>query len=164
MLKTADYFAALPPEAQQALEAKARGYLKEERSNRASIGMRARAEGGTLPHCPPLGYRKGSVDGKATAVPDPVTGPLVAEALGMLAQRKASLRKVLAEMTAKGLRNRKGLPLSFSSFQAMAANPFYAGIVRYEGKEYPGSHEPLVSMELFQRIQGHLEERNRRGR
>ncbi|MFD8098015.1 recombinase family protein [Nocardia fluminea] len=35
----------------------------------------------------------------------------------------------------------------------MLRNPYYAGWVDYEGKRYPGRHEPIVSQALFDKVQ-----------
>ncbi len=36
------------------------------------------------------------------------------------------------------------------------ANPFYAGVLIWNGRTYQGAHEPVVSMEEFDRVQGLL--------
>ncbi len=35
----------------------------------------------------------------------------------------------------------------------MLNNPFYLGLVKYQGELIPGRHEPLVTEALFQRVQ-----------
>ena len=46
-----------------------------------------------------------------------------------------------------------GKPLSRSSWYKILSNPFYAGIIVYNGKESKGKHKPLVSLDEFNRIQ-----------
>ncbi len=35
----------------------------------------------------------------------------------------------------------------------MLSNPYYKGIVRYKGAEYPGSHEPIIDNETWKKVQ-----------
>ncbi len=71
-------------------------------------------------------------------------------------------------MKKKGLRNksskRRPYPVfSKSSIAAMLQNKIYAGIVTYKGIEYPGLHEPLVEMSLFQTVQEVMRSRDQAG-
>ena len=43
----------------------------------------------------------------------------------------------------------------------MLANPYYTGVVVFEGVVYQGRHEPLVSKELFAEVQALKESRRR---
>ncbi len=46
-----------------------------------------------------------------------------------------------------------GKPLSRSVWYKMLSNPFYAGIIVYNGKESKGKHKPLISLDEYNRIQ-----------
>jgi site-specific DNA recombinase len=48
------------------------------------------------------------------------------------------------------------------SVQSILSNPFYAGDVRYKGQLLPAAHEPLISRELFERVQVMLKKNNGR--
>ena len=45
----------------------------------------------------------------------------------------------------------------------MLANPYYVGVVTYMGASYPGNHEPLITSELFARVQAVLAAHNHAG-
>ncbi|MCX6405501.1 MAG: recombinase family protein [Propionibacteriales bacterium] len=49
--------------------------------------------------------------------------------------------------------NRPSRPIATSHVHAILRNRYYLGFVTFEGVEYPGQHEALVSEELFQRVQ-----------
>jgi hypothetical protein len=63
----------------------------------------------------------------------------------------------------RGDRRRAPQALGQSSIYDMLSSPYYAGIVTYRGKSYPGRHEPLISQELFDRVQAVLESHNHAG-
>lgn len=42
----------------------------------------------------------------------------------------------------------------------LLTNPFYTGVVRYKGAQYPGQHESLITSQLFQKVQATFDVRN----
>jgi hypothetical protein len=46
--------------------------------------------------------------------------------------------------------------LSLSGLYRIFGNPFYCGIIKYAGKQYLGRHEPMISVENFDRAQAIL--------
>ncbi len=69
------------------------------------------------------------------------------------------IRELTEALTERGLTTRptakrpKGTAVTTSMVERMLANPYYAGVVVFEGVEYPGRHEPLISKELFAEVQ-----------
>lgn len=115
-----------------------------------------RARAGNVVGRIPLGYLP-SFDGEELlAVPDPERAPIIAEAFLLASAPRSSLRSVLEEVTAKGLRNHGGRPLGKSALHVILTNPFYAGVVRHKGEEFPGRHEAVVGRALFDRVQARL--------
>ncbi len=53
----------------------------------------------------------------------------------------------------QGLRSPRGKKIYKSAIHKLLSNPFYCGIMRSNGKDYQGNHEPLVSTELFAKCQ-----------
>lgn len=126
-----------------------------------SHGMAQKAREGGYPGFAPTGYRNATRNGKRTVEIDPVLGPLVEEAFRRASQPRASLHRVLEELTPRGLVSRTGHPLYPAALRRILTNPFYAGMIRYQGQFYRGHHEPLVSPTLFERVQRRLRERRR---
>ena len=52
-----------------------------------------------------------------------------------------------------GIRTRKGREYHKSQVQHILSNPYYVGINRFDGKEYPGAQEPIIEHELFEKVQ-----------
>lgn len=126
--------------------------------------MQKAKAGGTLAKAP-IGYLnvREQGDGREvrTVVVDRERAPLVQWAFEAYATGNYSLVRLLDELTAKGLRTRPTAkfpahPLTRSKVHTMLSNPYYAGVISYRGALYEGRHEPLVSRELFERVQGIL--------
>lgn len=116
-------------------------------------GFYGRLKQGILPLPAPIGY----VDcGKGRPKePDPVTSPLVRQAFELYASGRYGLDDLLAELHARGLRNRRGGYLSRHGLSVLLNNPFYIGLIRLKRTKetFTGAHEPLVSVSLFEAAQ-----------
>jgi site-specific DNA recombinase len=121
--------------------------------------------GGTLGKAP-LGYLnvRRIENGREirTVEIDPVRGPLLTWAFEAYATGEWSVQRLLDELTRRGLEttstaNRPARPLYLSHLHKLLRHPYYKGIVRYRGIEYQGRHTPLVTEEVWQRVQDILE-------
>lgn len=54
---------------------------------------------------------------------------------------------------------RGGGPIALSTLHHVLGNPVYIGDVSYHGERYPGIHEPIIDVALWERVQEVLEER-----
>lgn len=118
-------------------------------SGLVSDGMLNRVRDGVLPGCAPVGYLNTHINGERAIVVDPKLGPLVQEAFRLAKSKKYSLRKILKELTPKGLVSRNGKPIGPSALMGILKNPFYTGRIRYYGELLPGGHEALVDDKAF---------------
>ena len=117
-------------------------------------GMRQKVKNGGWPHLPPLGYiLKPRIKAKSTVEIDEHAGPLVRLCFELYATGRWGVRALADHLYKEGLRSRNGHKLAQSNIRKMLANPFYVGRVRWEGKEFPGNHDPLVTSELFELVQ-----------
>ncbi|MBU0493484.1 MAG: recombinase family protein [Chloroflexi bacterium] len=101
----------------------------------------------------PFGYQRNS-DG--VAIPNADEAPAVIEAFESYATGMFSDRDIATHLNQKGYRTSGHWghnAFSKDTVSAMLRNSFYAGIVKHKGQEYPGQHEPLISEELFRRVQ-----------
>ncbi len=93
---------------------------------------------------------------------DPVRGPLMRWAFEAYATGEYSVQTLLEELTERGLttapmKTRPGKPLVRSHLLRLLRHPYYKGVVRFNGVESEGRHEPLVSAELWQAVQDQLD-------
>ncbi len=125
-------------------------------------GTTQKAKNGGTPGRAPIGYLnvRRTVEGReARSVEiDPERGPLMAWAFESYATGEWTIRRLLAELTARGLttapgRKNPGRPLVVSHLHKLLRNPYYMGLVRYRDVIYAGKHEPLVTPEIWHEVQ-----------
>ena len=124
-------------------------------------GMTEKARRGGWPTTAPVGYKNIRLNGsegrrgEAVIVPDDDQAPLVQQAFELYATGDWALSSLHREITHRGLRSRRGKrkEMSRSKFAEMLHNRAYIGKVKWDGTEYDGTHEPLISEDLFIRVQ-----------
>ncbi|GAB3428701.1 recombinase family protein [Flindersiella endophytica] len=124
--------------------------------------MAQKARTGGTPHRAPLGYLnvREQFEGREvrTIAIDPERAPLVKLAFELYATGTytiESLRDKLEEMglRTRGTRRHPTKPIPRSKLGKMLRDRYYIGYVNWNGIETNGRHEPLVSVELFTRVQ-----------
>ncbi len=125
-------------------------------------GSVQKAKNGGTPGKAPVGYINvrqivNGLEGRTVEV-DPVRGPLMTWAFDAYATGDWTIRRLLAELTAKGLTTLPGpktpsRPLTISHLHRLLRHPYYIGVVRYRGVIYEGRHPRLVEPETWQRVQ-----------
>lgn len=123
--------------------------LREE----AMKGWAEKLAQGWLPAPPPPGYMTVSVSGKKIHQPDPATRSLMLRAFEKYLEPNQTIESISKEMELMGLRTKHGRPFSKSQIHKILTNPFYIGINRFNGKDYPGAQEPIIPKEIFDRVQ-----------
>ncbi|MGB8988731.1 MAG: recombinase family protein [Candidatus Sulfotelmatobacter sp.] len=128
------------------------------RATRTVQGMRKKIQDGIFPWKPPLGYKTPTQAGTKKTGPDQPDQPL----FGLLqrvwhdfATGSYTKTEILRIATSRGVRTRAGLPLTKQSLDNMLKDAFYAGIIKdpWSGEETAGRHLPLVSPDVFARVQ-----------
>jgi site-specific DNA recombinase len=118
--------------------------------------------GGT-PTRAPLGYLNviERIDGREirTVRVDEERAPHIRWMFEAYASGDYLIRELADELADRGLNTRptpkrpKGTAVTTSMVERMLANPYYMGIVVFEGVQYQGRHQPLISAELFADVQ-----------
>jgi hypothetical protein len=106
----------------------------------------------------PLGYPS-SPRGKSgpSLAPDTERASLIRKAFELCAEGRPE-HEIVATITSMGLRTEHGNRISKQFLAKILRNPIYAGWVSYKplGERYRGDFEPLVTQELFDRVQQRL--------
>jgi site-specific DNA recombinase len=125
-------------------------------------GTTQKAKNGGTPGRAPTGYLnvRSTLNGREvrTVEVDPERGPLLAWAFEAYASGEWTIRRLLAELTTRGLTTAPGTrgpgkPLTVSHLHKLLRHPYYMGMVRYRGAVYPGKHQPLVSRQTWEEVQ-----------
>lgn len=119
-------------------------------------GLYGRLKQGLYPFWAPIGYLdQGSAKPK---IPDPLRALLIKTAFELYGTGEYSLPQLAKELYGRGLRNRNGGAVTVNGFATVLKNPFYVGLMRIlkTGETFKGSHEPLVSPLLFEKVQNAL--------
>ena len=130
-------------------------------SEEARKGMQEKAEQGIWPTKTPLGYRNiTGPNGKKIIAADPAVAPIVSKLFEWYARGDLSLKEAAKKAQAQGLVHaRSGAKVPVSTVHTILRNRLYTGQFEWNGKLIQGKHEALVSIELWERVQGVLDGR-----
>ena len=122
-------------------------------------GMTEKARAGIYPSCASIGYRNvDGANGKRTIVPDPETAAIITEIFERFATGNWSIKSLVKQLNSEGIRLRSRR-LQSSLIHQILRKRLYMGDFDWNGNTYPGTHEPLVSRDTWQRVQQLLDER-----
>jgi site-specific DNA recombinase len=135
-------------------------------------GSNEKARRGGTPGRAPIGYLNVPelINGQEvrTIAIDPERGPLISKAFELYATGDYSTSELAAILEGAGLRSRpKGdspsIPMGPNRIHTMLRNPYYIGIVTYNGKTSEGLHSKLTDERTFERVQAILSEQRTSG-
>ncbi len=130
----------------------AKNYIDNLREE-AMKGWAEKLAQGWLPGVPPPGYINKTANGKRIQVPDEKTWRIIQEMFELFLQPGQNGKTITKEMALRGVRTRKGRPYVHGRVDEMLTNPYYVGIIQWDGKEYPGKHETFIDRALWDRVQ-----------
>ncbi len=124
-------------------------------------GLRTRCEMGLRPGVAPVGYsNEKHADRKCHAVIDELRAPVIKQMFERVANEKWSGRKLYQWLKFDiNFKSRANKNMTLSSVYVVLQNPFYYGVFEYpekSGNWYDGKHKPLITKELFDKVQDQL--------
>lgn len=130
--------------------------LKEE----ITKGMSQKARSGIWPSMAPLGYLNTTRGSVKTIEPDPEIASKIAALYGRYAEGTSSITRLSETADEIGLTSKSGKSIPRSSLHRILRNPIYSGRIVWNGDDFPGSHEPIVTPETWRKVQLVLDGRN----
>ncbi len=131
----------------------------DQRREKCVAGMEAKVRKGFWMGPAPMGYDQYRVNGEQVIKPNK-TGKLVRLAFQLKAEQGLSNTDIIQRLKAQGL------TLYNQTLTKVFRNPFYCGLITHgllgEGEVIEGRHEPLVSRDVFLRVNG-LQAQNAHG-
>jgi len=123
-------------------------------SRKSQMGMMEKAEQEFYPSTAPYGYR----NNKATRLIEikPESTPFILNAFEQMATGNYSINMLRDWLFANGFKSKTGKKICKSALVKVLTNPIYCGDFRWKGKIYSGSHEPIISKQLFDAVQNVL--------
>lgn len=122
-------------------------------SEEVKKGQKAKLESGWMPQRPCLGYKTIGDKGHKTQIIDESIAPLINETFELYSSGNYSLSFLAEVMFDNGLKTPSGKMIAKNTLHNMLTNPFYTGQIIWNKKTYPGNHEPIVSHDLFDKVQ-----------
>jgi DNA invertase Pin-like site-specific DNA recombinase len=126
-------------------------YYIDNLSENIKRGHRQKLKQGLWPQMAPLGYLNNK-ETKQIYI-DKEKAPLIKKTFELYATGKYTLKEIRKIINDLGLKGRRGKMLSISNYQYLLQNPFYYGLIRYNGEYFEGKHEPIITKKLFDECQ-----------
>jgi len=130
-------------------------------------GMKAKCSMGWRPGMPPLGYLTNTegVKGQRKIFIDEIRAPIIKQMFEKTAFEKYSGRKLYNWLVSINFATRTGKRVTLSSIYTILKNSFYYGKFEYpvgSGSWYDGLHEPIITKDLFDKVQEQITSQNAR--
>lgn len=130
-------------------------------SEEVKKGMLEKAQQGNFPGPAPIGYRNAPRgDGKRIIEPDPGYAPAVTRMFELYATGTYTLERLQQHLKDEGILSRRAKTvIALGNIHITLRNPLYKGEFVWRGTWYQGGHTPLVSVELWDRVQAVMDRR-----
>ncbi|MGB8657427.1 MAG: recombinase family protein [Candidatus Zixiibacteriota bacterium] len=129
-------------------------------SEETKKGLKEKAEQGYYPGHARLGYRNNPETHQIEV--DPEKAVIVKKMFEWYSTGNCSLAEIREKVIDEGLVYSKSQPrISKSHVERTLKNPVYYGDFWWNGKLYKGRHQPIISRELFDKVQEAFSNRNR---
>src|SRR3989338_2522858 len=125
-------------------------------SENVKKGQKEKIAQGWIPTKPPNGYKTVGETGHKIHIQDKSNRHYIIKAFELYATGDYSIKKLGRTIYEEGLRSPMGNRLVNSRIHSLLRDPFYIGKLRWNGEIYQGKHEPLISKELFDKVQAML--------
>ncbi|MFA5368934.1 MAG: recombinase family protein [Candidatus Paceibacterota bacterium] len=122
-------------------------------SEEVKKGQKEKIAQGGYPTKSPTGYRTTGEKGHKIHVIDSKTAPFMKKMFELYSSGNYSLKVINKILYDEGLRTVNGNMIAKSRIHKLMSNPFYCGKMSWNGEVHKGTHEPLISQELFNEVQ-----------
>ena len=140
-------------ECSAAIDQQVFGEYTKHQGYRIRRSLLAKAEQGVWPASPPIGYKAAVLPcGQHGILPDEHTADLICWLFNEYATGDYSLQQLVERLRFREY----GFSICRSRIIHILRNPFYKGDFVWKGKLFRGSHEPIISHALWEKVQSIL--------
>jgi site-specific DNA recombinase len=132
-------------------------YYVDSLSENTKRGLREKVRRGEYPSIAPLGYLNDYRTKRI--IVDPERAPVMRQAFETYATGKVTFDDLRQFFATRGIRTRNGKLLARAHMSKIFSNPFYYGHFYYAGEVHEGKHEPIISKEVFDKVQAVINHR-----
>ena len=133
------------------------------KAERTKDGIRKRVSKGEISWVAPIGYSNVmKPGGHKTIVPDPERAPVVKKLFEEYAKGIYKESEITRMANSIGFTTSKGNKIRQQVIHKMLRSRIYTGVFMLKGQEMQGAFEPIITTELFERVQFYI--RNKTGR
>lgn len=130
-------------------------------SRKTKKGMQEKLDSGWWPSWAPLGYiNKTLANNLKVIAPDPGRWDLVKKGLKLYLTGEYSAAELSEILYEKGLRSMTGKKICNSIMTHLLQNPFYAGVMQWNGQTKKGKHKAMISLTEHRSILRTLDDHN----
>ena len=130
-----------------------------ELSSGVKRGIEKKLRNGDYPNNAKIGYLNDKLNKKI--IVDPERFGYIKKAFEMYGSGSYSLKQVANTLYDEGFRSRKGNKYHKDKVRKVLQDPFYYGVMFVQGVFYNANHKPLVSKDLFNKVQDIIAGKNR---
>jgi DNA invertase Pin-like site-specific DNA recombinase len=129
-------------------------------SSNTKRGLYEKAKRGEYPGLAPMGYLN-DLRTRLVIVNRKIAR-IVKRAFELYAEGNQGLQDIANFFASEGIKTKNGKPIKRDKISYILSNPFYIGLFRYGGELHEGKHEPIISKQLFDKVQDVLKARGTR--
>jgi len=134
-------------------------YYVDSLKENVTRGMRQKIRNGVWPLWAPLGYLNNPITRGIDI--DSKKAILVRKIFKVYSSGKYTLKEMSEWCKKSGLKSNLGNDISPGQVQSTLQNIFYIGLMKYKGEIFEGTHKPLISKKLFDKVQEVLKQRGK---
>ena len=125
-------------------------YYVDNLSENIKRGNRQKLRNGVWPGKAPIGYFNEPI--KRNIEINQTNALFVKLAFNLYSKGNIGLVELTRKLSKAGLKNKQGKMYKLDTIRAVLENTFYFGLIKYNGEYYEGTHTPIISKDLFDKV------------
>ena len=134
-------------------------YYVDSLSENTKRGLRQKARNGFCPGPAPIGYLNDSRS--KTVVLNKKVSPIIKEAFEYYSSGNVLMREVSSFLAKKGIHLPSGKSFGLTRIRKILTNSYYYGHFVFAGEVYEGRQDPIISKQLFDKVQEIINRKNK---